>query len=86
MVLNSQTAVAFARLVVTLLVSVAATFGWTLDAQLWLNIVLSAASVILFVITWWKNNNVTEAAQEAQKVLDELKSGNDSEEKIGGSE
>ena len=80
---NSQTAVAFARLIVTLVVGVAATFGWTLDAELWINIVLSILSVALFIWTWWKNNNITAAAQEAQKVLDELKTG---ETKIGGSE
>lgn len=86
MVFNSQTAVAFARLFVTLLISVASGFGWALDADILLNIVLSAASVALFIGIWWKNNNVTEAAQEAQKVLDELKNGETVEIKVGGSD
>ena len=25
------------------------------------------------VVAWWRNNNMTEAAQDAQKVLDSLK-------------
>lgn len=73
MELNSQSVVAFVRLIVTLAVSVAATFGWTLDAELWLNVVLSIGSVALFVYSWWKNNNITKAAQEAQEVLNEIK-------------
>lgn len=83
MTFNSQSAVAFARLIVTLAVSVGATFGWTLDAELWLNIILSTVAVILFAWSWWKNNNVTEAAQEAQQVLDEIKH---KDVKIGGTE
>lgn len=70
---NSQSGVAFARLVATLLVSVLATFGWTFDSDLVFNVLLSVIAVALFVYSWWKNNNVTEAAQEAQKVLDQLK-------------
>lgn len=70
---NSQTAVAFVRLLVSLAAGVASTFGWTLDADLWLNITLSFAAVVLFAYSWWKNNNITAAAQEAQEVLDELK-------------
>jgi len=32
-----------------------------------------AGLVAIFYAGWWKNNNVTEIAQEAQEVLDELK-------------
>lgn len=71
---NSQTAIAFARLLVVLIVSVAAAFGWALDADLAFNIVASALGVIgMMWGLWWKNNNVTEPAQEAQLLLDELK-------------
>lgn len=70
---NSQSGLAFARLLATLLVSVFATFGWTFDADLVFNLLLSAIAVALFVYSWWKNNNITEAAQEAQKVLDQIK-------------
>lgn len=71
---NAQTATAFARLLVVLAVSVAAAFGWVLDADIVFNIVLSALGVIGMVWgLWWKNNNITEPAQEAQLLLDELK-------------
>ena len=85
---NAETWSAFARLIVTLIVSVATVFGWSLDANLILNILLSAGAVILIIrMLWWKNNNVTEAAQEAQKLLDEIKK-NDKEidATVGGTE
>lgn len=70
---NSQTATAIARLVVTVIATCAATFGWTFDAETWFNIALSIVALALLGYTWWKNNNVTYAAQEAQKVLDSIK-------------
>lgn len=70
---NSQTAVAIGRLVVTILASIAATLGWSFDADLWLNIFLSILSVVLLAYSWWKNNNITLAAQEAQNVLSNIK-------------
>lgn len=73
---NKETGIAFARLIVTFAVCVAAVFGWTLDYELWLNIVISAIAIICMVRgLWWKNNNLTKAAQEMQKELDEMKLG-----------
>ena len=72
-VFNDGTVAAFARLVVTLIVSIATVCGYALDQTLWFNIVFSALSIICITWTWWKNNNVTTAAQEAQKYLNELK-------------
>lgn len=70
---NSQTAVAIGRLIVTILASIAATLGWSFDADLWLNVLLSILSVVLLAYSWWKNNNITLAAQEAQNVLSNIK-------------
>lgn len=70
---NAESIIAVVRFVLPLAMGVASTFGWTIDADLWLNITLSFIAVVLFAWTWWKNNNVTEAAQEAQKLLDEIK-------------
>jgi len=36
--------------------------------------VSSVATVAVAIYTWWKNNNVTKEAQEAQQYLNELKS------------
>lgn len=71
--LNSESIVAIVRLLVTAAVSICAYFGWALDANLLLNILLTIAAVVILIYTWWKNNNVTSAAQEAQKVLDQIK-------------
>ncbi len=73
---NSQTAVAIGRLIVTILASIAATLGWSFDADLWLNVFLSILSVVLLAYSWWKNNNITLAAQEAQNVLSAIKISN----------
>lgn len=70
---NSQSAVAIARLLVTMAAAVGATFGWSFDADLWFNVVLSVIAVALLCYSWWKNNNLTLAAQESQKVLMALK-------------
>ncbi len=70
---NKETGVAIARLIVTIAVAIATTFGWSLDGDLLFNILLSAIALALFAWTWWKNNNVTAAAQQAQGVLDAIK-------------
>lgn len=71
---NAESAKAIARLIVTVIAAVATTFGWSFDANLWLNIILSVVSIALLIyVCWWKNQNLTSAAQEAQKVLNELK-------------
>lgn len=36
--------------------------------------VSSVATVVMAIYAWWKNNNVTKEAQEAQEYLNELKS------------
>ena len=46
---------------------------WSFDTDLWLNIFLSILSVVLLAYSWWKNNNITLAAQEAQNVLSNIK-------------
>lgn len=80
--LNSQTIIAFARLAVTLILSVAAVFGWALDWSPIYNIIISALGIAMLVWSWWKNNNVTEAAQESQLLLDELKAAKDAEDPL----
>lgn len=35
--------------------------------------VATVITVVVSIFTWWKNNNVTKPAVEAQKVLDRLK-------------
>lgn len=71
---NAETIAAFARLVSTLLINMAAVFSWNINEDLVVNVIISALGVLMMGVTWWRNNNITEAAQEAQLLLDELKS------------
>lgn len=76
---NAETVKAFARLIITLIVSAGATFGWSIDSDAVATIVLSVFAVVLIAYTWYKNENITKAAQEAQKVLDGIKHGDKKE-------
>lgn len=70
---NSETALALIRLVVPTLASAAAMFGWSVDSDLAINIATTLLALITLVWSWWRNNNLTEAAREAQRLLDEIK-------------
>lgn len=73
--MNAERVLAIARLACTLAASVAAGFGIALDADALFVGVACLIACGCYAWSWWKNNNVTQAAQEAQKVLDELKGG-----------
>lgn len=47
-------------------------FG-AVDADALTGAVAAVLAIGSTVVAWWRNNNVTEAAQDAQKVLDGLK-------------
>lgn len=64
---------AIVTIVVTAAVNVANVCGWALDADTWVTAALSVASVICIIYSWWKNQNITPEAVEAQKVLNLLK-------------
>lgn len=54
-----------------------ATFGWSplpFEAEEIEALVSTIAGLVFGSIAWYKNNNISPEAQEAQKVLDELKS------------
>ncbi|MEF2593706.1 MAG: phage holin [Eggerthellaceae bacterium] len=54
--------------------AVAGGFGLAIDPDSLLSIVACPVAFVAAVWSWWSNNNVTEAAQLAQKYLDDLKS------------
>ena len=62
------------RGLVPVIVTVLTMFGISADVDIIITVIGSILSIITFVWSWWKNNNITLAAQQAQKVLDELKS------------
>lgn len=77
MELNKESFIAIIRLIVTAIGMIATTFSWTIDTNLIFNILVSVAAGVLLIWTWWKNNNVTEAAQQAQEMLNEIKAKNE---------
>lgn len=51
----------------------AITFG-AVDADALTSAVAAVLAIGTTVVAWWRNNNVTEAAQDAQRYLDSLSS------------
>lgn len=70
------------RGIVPVIVTVLTICGISADADILITVIGSIVSIVTFIWSWWKNNNITLAAQQAQKVLDELKNGE--EEDDGG--
>lgn len=66
---------AIVTIIVTAIVNIANVYGYAVDADAWINVVLSILSAITVLWSWWKNQNVTEHAQMAQKYLDHLRAG-----------
>lgn len=60
-------------LIVTASVNVANLFGYALDAEVWVNAALTILSFITIIYTWWKNQNITLEAMQAQLLLNALK-------------
>ena len=71
--MNMERIKAIATIVVTAVVNIANVMGYAMDADVWLNAVLSVLSAISIIYAWWKNQNVTDEAQQAQLVLNQLK-------------
>ena len=63
------------RLLVPLIMYGLTFAGVSADADLVYCVLLGIAGIASTVWAWWKNNNVTEAAQTAQQFLDAIKAG-----------
>lgn len=72
---KKQTIMAFIRLACMLISTGAMVFGISVDADAIFVGVMVVVAVVTYFWAWWKNNNVSKAATEAQKVLDEMKQG-----------
>lgn len=64
---------AIITIVITAAVNIANVMGYALDLDAWLNVALSIASAVTILWSWWKNQNVTDEAIQAQEYLDGLK-------------
>ena len=71
--MNMERVKAIATIIVTAAVNIANVCGYAADADQWVNVTLSILSAIAILYSWWKNQNITDAAQSAQRYLDELK-------------
>lgn len=66
---------AIITIIITAAVNIANVYGYAIDAEPLITGALSILSVITIIYAWWKNQNVTDAAVEGQKVIDSIKSG-----------
>lgn len=66
---------AIITIIITAAVNIANVYGYAIDAEPLVTGALSILSVITIIYSWWKNQNVTDAAVEGQKVIDSIKSG-----------
>lgn len=67
--------VAIARLLVMLASAVAGGFGLAIDPDSLGTIAACGVALAAGVWSWWKNNNITEAAQDAQHYLESIRGG-----------
>ena len=56
--------------------------GVLIDESAVSTIVCGIIAAVAFIWTAWKNHNITEAAHEAQAILDELKAGEDFDDEL----
>ncbi|MBR3160991.1 MAG: hypothetical protein IKF14_18450 [Atopobiaceae bacterium] len=71
--MNSEQAKAIITIIVTAVVNIANVCGFAMDADAWINVALSVLSAATILYSWWKNQNLTPEAVQAQELLDELK-------------
>ena len=65
---NTERVIAVTRIACTMAAALAAGFGLALDADALYTGCAALLATVCYVWSWWSNNNMTKAAQEAQKV------------------
>lgn len=71
--MNFERIKALLVIIVTAIVNILNVYGYAVDMDSTLNAVLSLFSAVTIVYSWWFNQNVTDAAQEGQRVVDAIK-------------
>ena len=71
--MDKNTIIAFTRLAAMAITGCAAMFGFAIDTDLACNMATVALFITAMLWGWWKNNNVTDAAKEAQEILGMIK-------------
>ena len=70
---NTERDIAVTRIACTMAAALAAGFGLALDADALYTGCAALLATVCYVWSWWSNNNMTKAAQEAQRYLDSIK-------------
>lgn len=74
--MNAQTIKACVSTLVLVLVTVASSFGISIDGDALTNVVCAVILIAATVYGCYRNHNFTQAAQEGQKLIDEIKGKN----------
>ena len=71
--MNTERVKAILTIIVTAGVNIANILGYAYDLDAILNAVLTIFSFVCILWSWWFNQNITDEAQQAQIVLNDLK-------------
>lgn len=71
--MNTERIKAIITIVVTAAVNIANIYGYAVDADTAVTTALTVFSFVCIVYSWWKNQNVTFAAQQGQLVVNRIK-------------
>lgn len=71
--MNSEQAKAIITIIVTAVANIANVCGFAMNADAWINVALSILSAATILYSWWKNQNLTPEAAQAQEYLNGLK-------------
>ena len=71
--IDFEKARAIATLIIVCAVNIANVLGYAVNAEPWVNAVTSVLAAASIAYAWWKNQNVTPEAAQAQVLLDALK-------------
>lgn len=71
--MNTERIKAVLVIIVTAIVNILNVYGYAVDMDATINAVLSLFSAATIIYSWWFNQNVTDAAQQGQRVVDAIK-------------
>lgn len=71
--MNGQTIKAIVSTIVTVAITVLSAFGIEVDGDMLTNVLCAVVLVVATIYGCYKNHNFTKAAQEGQKLIDEIK-------------
>lgn len=71
--MNAERIKAILTIIITAAVNVANLYGFAVDAGEVVNAVLTIFSFVCIAWSWWFNQNITDEAQQAQLLLNDLK-------------